>query len=172
MAQHTTPDGSGPLEDPPPRVQVTVVPGPRRPPVGARIGVVRARVVVGLVVMVVVAAAITITALQAGRPAGSAGAPAEPSAKSRVAAAYIAPLGCLGPTVSTGAPSGVIAHLTRTNSCWRGGAYFTAILQKVHGRWRVMLEAAGPKCPAVSPPGIVRADRVTCERIPRLRHIP
>jgi len=76
------------------------------------------------------------------------------------AAAYRYPLGCLGITLSADRSS----MLGRHSPCWRYGVYVTAVLHRVNGTWRLMLEATSPKCPTVSLPDIVRSALVTCER--------
>ena len=99
--------------------------------------------------------------------------PAHTVARAKVATDYPDPPGCLGLTLSAGAPAGVIARLTRANACWRHGVYVTAILRKAHGRWRVIQESTGPACVEVPLTDVVRSDRVVCKRIfPAVGKIP
>jgi hypothetical protein len=191
MAQRATPDRLGPLADPPSRVHITVVPGPRARPAGGRLKVsgigLAAPVIVVLtaiaLAVVAIAAIVVATSSYGGRVRGpserrpgriTAQAPQTHAvAQEKVATAYAYPPGCLGLTLSGGAPAGVIARLTRTNPCWRHGVYVTAILRKSHGQWRVMLEATSPKCLEVPLTDVVRSDRVICKRIfPAVRNIP
>jgi hypothetical protein len=191
MAHRATSDRLGPLADPPSRVHITVVPGPRARPDGERLKVVgiglgapMVVVLTAIAVAVVAMAAIVVATSSYGgrvrgtserRPAGiTARTPrVDTAAAEKVATAYAYPLGCPGLMLSGGTPAGVIARLTRTNACWRHGVYVTAILRKAHGRWRVMLKATSPKCVEVPLSDVVRSDRVICRRIfPAVRNIP
>jgi hypothetical protein len=191
MARRATSDRLGPLADPPSRVHVTVVPGPRARPAGERLRVVGnglgAPVVVILTAIVVavvaIAAIVVVTSSDGGRVHGpgerrpgritAQARRARTAAHQTVAAAYAYPLGCPGLRLSGGTPAGVIARLTRTNPCWRHGVYVTAILRKARGRWHVMLKATSPKCLEVPLTDVVRSDRVICKRtFPAVRDIP
>lgn len=96
----------------------------------------------------------------------------------RVAAAYAAPLGCLGRTIGGGGSALADIRPDRTSPCWHYGVYVTAIFGQVHGVWRLMLQATSPNCPAVRLPAIVRSASVICKRpagpspTRRLRNIP
>lgn len=76
----------------------------------------------------------------------------------QIAAAYRYPLGCLGITLSADRSSMVGRH----SPCWRYGVYVTAVLRRVNGVWRLMLEATSPRCPAVALPDIVRSALIGC----------
>ena len=181
MAQRSTPDGWGSPADAPANVRVTVVPGPRPHPVRDRSGASRAGVglpvVVAAIVLVAAAGAIVAVALRGGRPVSAAAvhatearttggaAAVQATATSTagvagIAAAYRYPLGCLGITLSADRSS----MLGRHSPCWRYGVYVTAVLRRVNGVWRLVLEATSTKCPDVTLPDIVRSALVACER--------
>lgn len=96
----------------------------------------------------------TVTAIPRTRVA------AEPA----VAAAYRYPLGCLGDTLSGLRPAPAARRVDRTGPCWHYGVYLTVVLRDVGRVWRMGLEAISPLCPAVSLPGLVRAQLVICRR--------
>jgi len=81
-----------------------------------------------------------------------------------VAAAYAAPLGCLGQTIADGAPGDSTSRPNPASPCWHYGVYVTVVFRRVDGVWRLMLEATSPRCPAVPLPDIVRSALVMCER--------
>ena len=179
MAQRSTPDGCGSPVDAPANVRVTVVPGPRAHPIRNRSAAIRADVllVVAAIVLIGAAGAIVAGALRRGRPVSAAsirpsdarttGSPAaapvteaSTAGVAGIAAAYRYPLGCLGITLSADRSS----MLGRHSPCWRYGVYVTAVLRRVNGVWRLMLEATSTKCPAVTLPDIVRSALISCKR--------
>lgn len=182
VARRRTPDRRDSLASPPPdlhavEVQVTVLPGPDENRVRDRdrwhAGP-RARVTAGLAVVVAVGGvgAVVIGALRGGRTGPSSPvvvARARTAAPAGVAAAYRYPLGCLSVTISARNPAYAGAHLDRASPCWRYGVYVTAILHRVHGVWRLALEAAGSSCPAVSLPAVVLAQLAVCRRRRNIR---
>lgn len=157
-------------------VQVTVVPDPGENLVRDRIAGIRAlsraRVIVGLAVLVAVGGVggIVIGALPRERAAtssGVVGAGIRAAGPAGVAAAYRYPLGCLGVTISARKQAYASAHLDRASPCWRYGVYVTAIFHRVHGMWRLALEAASSSCPAVALPAVVLAQLAVCRRTAR-----
>jgi hypothetical protein len=148
-------------------------------------------VVVAAIVLVTAAGAIVAIALRGGRPVSAAavhgtearttgdaaavhgtearatgdaaavhGTATSTAGVAGIAAAYRYPLGCLGITLSADRSS----MLGRHSPCWRYGVYVTAVLRRVNGVWRLMLEATSTKCPDVTLPDIVRSALVACER--------
>jgi H+/Cl- antiporter ClcA len=81
-----------------------------------------------------------------------------------VAAAFRYPLGCLAVTIERRAPTYATATLDRKSPCWRYGVYITAIFHRVHGEWRLVLEARSNRCPPRSLPAAVRAQLAVCAR--------
>jgi hypothetical protein len=151
-------------------------------------------VIIGVIVLVVATGAILVAPSLAGsrdvRALARLGAPGDPpgddprdavedaiggvarngAGMAGVAAAYRYPLGCLGITLSAERNSMVGRH----SPCWHYGVYVTAVLAKVSGEWRLMLQATTPTCPAVTLPAVVRSALAGCRRAaaPSLRNIP
>lgn len=176
MAQRSRPDGWGSPADAPSNVRVTVVPGPRAHPVRDRSGSIRVTfglpVLVAAIALVIAAGGVVALALRTGGPVTRAGAraggataaagvratPATIAGLARIEEAYRYPLGCLGLTLSADRSS------MGQSPCWRYGVYVTAVLRRVDGVWRLMLEATSPKCPAVVLPNAVRSALISCKR--------
>lgn len=146
------------LDDPPSEVEVTVVAG------GGRAPLARGR----LLALAVVAAGLGVAGSLAAGGAGPRDAP-QPAAlfagppmsglQPATEAVYRYPLGCLGATlrgtVSTSRPD-------HASPCWRYGVFITAILRRVHGVWRLALEASAPSCPVRALPAAVRIQVLVC----------
>ncbi len=178
VARHRTPDRWDSRVDPPPEVQVievqvTVVPDPRDHQLRDRIAgmwaVACQRLIVGLGIIVAVAGVggIVVDGLQGGRtgaPSGARVGQAPAAGPAGVAAVYRYPLGCLGATVSGSDLASARTPLDRASPCWRYGVYVTVIFHRVHGVWRLGLQAASSACPAVSLPAVVRAQIAVCRR--------
>ena len=157
--------GAGDGWDPPSVVQVTVVPGPRRPAAGARV---RAAGISSLVALGAAACALLI----GGAIAMFHGGAARPAVALPVAAtvngvpasaptqSYRFPIGCLRITRTHQALAG--AGRRGAGSCWRYGVSVTAILWHVGGIWRLALEATSRSCPRVALPAPVRAQLTAC----------
>jgi hypothetical protein len=175
MAQPRTPEGWGPLADPPWDVRVTIVRTPQRRAVSDRIAsmsrAARMRVVVAMVLLLGAVGSVVLNATGGGTTRGASLAPAAPgvvagaTGQPAVAAIYRYPLGCLGASLSSGERS--FARNQSADPCWRYGVYVTAILSRVRGTWQLALEAVSPSCPPVSLPAPVRAQLAVCRQVPR-----
>lgn len=176
MEQPGTPDARGPLADPPWDVQVTIImPAPRGRSVRARIArvpaIVGVRVAVALLVVLAGVGAVFVGTAHEGRAGGASATPAAElriAGPAAVAAAYRYPLGCLAASISTSDRASVAGRLHRAGPCWRYGVYVTVIFHRVHGVWRLALEAVSSSCPVVSPPAVVRAQLAVCRRHPQV----
>jgi hypothetical protein len=171
MAPPRAPDRWDPVPNPPSIVQVTVVPGPVGRLARARYAEIRfpagPRRVVALAVVVAIAVVGVVDALHGDGRNGTGSARtkwAGATVPAAVTAAYRYPLGCLSITLSAGASAPTGSRVDRTGPCWRYGVYVTAILHRVGGVWRLVLEATSPTCPQVSLPAPVRAQLAVCRR--------
>jgi hypothetical protein len=123
-------------------------------------------------VVALVGAAVSITLATAlvagvgwpgGDPVRPPRAPAFSERGAALAAVYRYPLGCLSTTLSI-AESAKLARIRHAGPCWRYGVFVTAILHRVAGEWRLVLEATSPSCPAVSLPPAIEAQVASCRR--------
>ena len=152
--------GCGRLPDPPRDVRVTIIRGPQ--PRAPRAVPIRAVVTVVLIAAAVVAVIGTTGRRQVDSPRAAPLAAAGAARLPAVAAVYRFPLGCLGASLAAGATRpGVADH---AGPCWRYGVFLTAILRRIHGVWRLGLEAVSRRCPSVSLPASVQMQLVTCRR--------
>lgn len=177
MDEHRAPDGSGPDWVRPSTLEVTVVPGPRKPGIPERIAesrrAIHPRTGVALVVAVVfvlagVAAALVVTGSPAAReplaarPAGPTPVPLGiTGAGDPIEQANRFPLRCLIITAAAGYPAYLRADLNRASSCSRYSAWVTAVLHEVGGIWKPVL-VDGASCRATSIPAVVLAELAVC----------
>src|SRR5579859_302179 len=141
------------LDDPPSEVEVTVVAGGGRAPFSRGPLLALAAVVAGLGVVVSLAARGAGPG-RAPAPAALFGGPPISGHEPVTQAVYRYPLGCLGATLrGTVVPT---SRPDRSSPCWRYGVFVTAILRRVHGVWRLALEASAPSCTVRSLPAAVR----------------
>jgi hypothetical protein len=92
-------------------------------------------------------------------------------------AGYRFPLGCLGAKLSSRSSQRVDEMTNRTGPCWHYGVYVTAVLRRVGGAWRLMLDARSDSCPSVPLPTAIRVllaacakDRLRSDRLATARH--
>jgi hypothetical protein len=159
MAQRTSPGGESSISDPPSRVQVTVVPGPRRAPIAgqlkagavwARLGTPAVLALAAIVTAVLAAAVIAI----AGIAGGASSHPTRVAHRAATTTAVITPTRARNPFLPAYALN------------------VTAIFHRVHGRWHLLRIVSGSECPANVPSEVRSSDLVVCERGPGLRKIP
>ena len=160
MAQRAAPDGW----DPPSVVQVTVEARPRRP-APPRLRVLAATGVLGVAALVSVFFLDHSVGTPRHRPEraaipmqGLVGQP-QPSA---AAEAYRFPLACLRITRSAQALAGALRR--RGDPCWRYGVSVSAILRRIHGSWRLALEAISRSCLRGALPAAASPQLVVCRR--------
>jgi hypothetical protein len=162
VARGSTPERQDRLVSAPSEVRVTVL-VTRRPHRFERslralrhLSLVRAvtRSTAALAVVAAIAGA-AVGALTDSSRANPHGHPA-PAGILAEAAAYRFPLGCLGATLRGD------ALRKRTGPCWHYGVYVTAELRRVHGVWRLMLDARSDACPRVPLPAVIRELLADC----------
>jgi hypothetical protein len=177
MGEHRAPDRTGPDWVRPSTLEVTVVPGPRKPGVSERIAQgwraihPRTGVALGIAVALALAgvgAAIVVTASPAAHkpaPAPRVAASAAPlgitGPEDPIAQANRSPLRCLIITAAAGNPTYLRADLNRASPCSRYSAWVTAVLHEVDGIWRPVL-VEGAACRATSIPAVVLAELDVC----------
>jgi hypothetical protein len=161
MAQRGAPDDW----DPPSVVQVTVE-SVARGPRNRRLRVRAVASMLGAIAML----GTSLLAGGIGTPRHRAGHAATTPARvlsdapplSAAAQAYRFPLGCMRITRTPQALAGSLRR--RTDPCWRYGVSVTAILHRIHGAWRLALEATDGTCPRLALPALVPARLVGCRR--------
>jgi hypothetical protein len=170
VAYGRTPERRDRLTDPPSRVRVTVIVAPRRRwferPLRALGDSSRARGVTSRIAVIGALAAIAGAA--GGELAGSKtrarhGRPTKAVALPE-AVAYRFPLGCLGATLLGRSSLRADVGANRTGPCWHYGVYVTAVLRRVDGAWRLMLDARSDSCPSVPLPATIRALLAECAK--------
>lgn len=142
---------------------MTVIFGGRRSTTARRGGL-----LVGIAALVLLGA---VSLRSAHRTVPTAVARTRPTAAgpAGVAAAFRYPLGCLAVTIERTTPAYPTATLDRKSPCWRYGVYVTAVFHRLHGEWRLVLEARSSRCPPRSLPAAVRAQLAVCTRPNRQR---
>ena len=118
----------------------------------------------------ILAAIAAITAIVAGGlRAGHGGvAPGVTSARARemgpagVAAAYGFPVGCLSITLARSDPRYARADFDHATPCGRYAGSTSAIFERSHGAWRVLLISPSYSCPVASLPAAVQAELAVC----------
>jgi hypothetical protein len=179
MADRAAPEDPGAAGQSPVLVRVTVEAGPRRSVTSRQIG--RLGLLAPAIVVVAIGLlAATVVGVAANRTTRTAepllhAPPTPPSnpGPGGVAAAYRYPRDCLDVTMDAADPAYASVRLNRVSPCWRYGVYVTAILHRIAGVWRMVLNATGTGCPMTSIPAVVRRQlglcQVTGQRRPRAR---
>jgi hypothetical protein len=78
-------------------------------------------------------------------------------------------LGCLGATLLGGRSALTDGVTNSAGPCWHYGVYVTAVLRRVHGVWRLVLDARSDSCPKVALPPAIRALLAACAKAGRGR---
>jgi hypothetical protein len=170
VAHGRSPERRNRLLDPPSEVWVTVVVARRRDGLGRPLRALgrgsRGRSVTRWIAALAAVAALAGAAagVWVGSNTNTRHARAPEAGILAQATSYRFPLGCLGSRLSSPSSPQPGDVTNRIGPCWHYGVYVTAVLRRVHGVWRLTLDARSNSCPHVPIPAKIRALLAACAK--------